>query len=489
MIIVGAGIGGLTAALLLATRGVRVTLLERAAAPGGKLRPLTLGGALLDVGPTVFTMRWVFEEIFAEAGADLAAELTLHPAATLARHAWSADARLDLFADIDRAADAIAAFAGPAAGHGYRRFVADARRTWQTLEAPFIRAAHPTPLGLVRAAGFAAMWRTRPFASLWQALGAYFPDPRLRQLFGRYATYCGASPFAAPATLMLVAHVEQDGVWLVEGGMHRLASAIADLAERAGATLRTGAQVDAIDVAHGRAVGVTLAGGERFAADAVICNADAAALAAGRFGTAARHAVPPPPRAGRSLSAVTWAMQARASGFPLLRHNVFFSADTRREFSEVFERRALPTQPTIYVCAQDRPDDDACQPPGDERLLCLVNAPPDGDIRSFTPDEILACEQRVFDHMTRCGLVLEAAPERMVVSTPNDFERLYPATGGGLYGQAVHGPFASFRRPHARTALPGLYLAGGSTHPGAGVPMAALSGRQAAAAVLADRDA
>jgi hypothetical protein len=163
-----------------------------------------------------------------------------------------------------------------------------------------------------------------PYATLWRSLARHFHDPRLQQLFGRYATYCGASPWAAPATLMLVAQVELDGVWAVEGGMHAVAQAIAGLAQRRGVTLRYGQACEQILVHHGRACGVRLADGSTLAADSVVFNGDANALAAGLLGEATRRAVPPTPPARRSLSAMTWAMNVRTEGFPLVRHNVFF---------------------------------------------------------------------------------------------------------------------------------------------------------------------
>jgi 1-hydroxycarotenoid 3,4-desaturase len=147
------------------------------------------------------------------------------------------DERLDLFADRERSADAIGALAGPDEARGFKRFCDRARRTFEVLDRPFIRSARPSVDRLVAGVGLRGLgdlWLANPFGTLWDSLGSFFRDPRLRQLFGRYATYCGSSPFRAPATLMLVAHVEQDGVWLVEGGMHRLARALADLA-RAGA--------------------------------------------------------------------------------------------------------------------------------------------------------------------------------------------------------------------------------------------------------------
>lgn len=507
--VVGAGVGGLAAALDLAARGLEVVVLERAPAPGGKMREVQAGGARLDAGPTVFTMRRVFESLFADAGARLCDHLSLRPAGVLARHAWSARERLDLHADPARTAEAIGRFSGPAEAARYLGFVEHARRVYRTLEGPFIRAPRPTPASLAAAAGAAELWRTRPFSTLWTALGSHFHDPRLRQLFGRYATYLGSSPFLAPATLMLVAHVEQEGVWMVEGGMHRVASALATLAERHGARFHYGAEVAEIPVRDGRATGVRLASGEWVPADAVVVNADPAALGAGLLGRDAAGAGSAPGQ--RSLSALTWALHARAEGFPLVRHNVFFGPDYAGEFDALFRRGRLPDVPTVYVCAQDRgaedrgaedrgaenpgaegrgsedgPAPDGPHRDGPERLFCLVNAPPTGDRGAPTPQEIARCEERAFGLLERCGLLIHRRPEATAITGPTEFARLFPGTGGALYGRASHGWTASFARPGARTRIAGLYLAGGGTHPGPGVPMAALSGRMAAASLVQD---
>ncbi|MBX9747990.1 MAG: phytoene desaturase [Roseococcus sp.] len=487
VLVIGAGIAGLTAAAMLAARGHDVTVLERQAAPGGKMRHLAIGEARIDGGPTVFTMRWVFDEIFAACGTTLADHLTLQPVEVLARHAWDgAPGRLDLFADIQRSAEAIGAFAGPAEARGYLTFVARAKKTFAALEAPFIRDSRPSPMALVGRAGIGGMGRllaTSPFTTLWNALGEHFNDPRLRQLFGRYATYVGSSPFLAPATLMLIAHVEQEGVWLVEGGMHRVARAFEALATAKGARFRYQADVTEILVRNGRAAGVRLADGEVFEAGSIISNGDVAALAAGRFGAAAAGAVAAVPRARRSLSAVTWAMHARTAGFPLVRHNVFFSDNYTREFNELTEQGRLPSTPTVYVCAQDRGDDDTAMD-GPERLLCLINAPARGDYRPLSASALAEAEAATFALLARAGLTIERSAETEILTTPTGFDALFPATGGALYGQAVHGWSATFARPGTQTQLPGLYVASGSAHPGAGVPMAALSGRLAALRVL-----
>jgi 1-hydroxycarotenoid 3,4-desaturase len=486
VVVVGAGIAGLAAALTLVARGLDVTVVERAERPGGKMREIAIGSRAIDSGPTVFTMRWVFDAVFAEIGETLDNHITLQPLDILARHAWSDGARLDLFADEARATDAIGDFAGRADAEGYRAFCADAKKIFDVLKTPFICAPAPSMTALLRSSGFRDLTAIKPFQTMWKALGRYFRDPRLQQLFGRYATYCGSSPFHAPATLMLVAHVESAGVWMVEGGMYRLAVALAAIATRRGARIRYGAEVTSVIAQSGQVSAVDLSNGERIAADAVVATADVAAIAQGLFGREAAKASAGCPEAARALSAMTWSCVAQARGFPLLRHNVFFSRDYRGEFESLFDRRQMPTEPTVYVCAQDRDDIPTTTSETAERLFILINAPAIGDRHRFELAEVNQCAQRTFGLLERCGLNIAATPGMMQITTPTDFNRLFPGTGGALYGRSSHGWMASFQRPGARTKLPGLYLAGGSAHPGPGVPMAALSGRMAAASLIED---
>ena len=489
VVIVGAGVGGLGCAARLAARGVPVRVLEKAGTVGGKLRTVEIDGLPLDAGPTVLTMRWVFDELFDDAGAALDDALTLTRATTLARHAWNDRGTLDLFADVDRSAEAIATFSGGAEAKRYLAFCERARSIYRTLEEPYLRASLPTPVSLAKRVGLkglGGLLRISPFATMWSELSTYFHDPRLKQLFGRYATYCGSSPFLAPATLMLVAHVEQDGVWLVDGGMHRIATALARLVERHGGTIRCGADVARIDVVDGRADAVVLADGERIEASAIVFNGDTAALATGLLGGDVVRAARSIGRAQRSLSAITWHLRASTRGVPLTRHNVFFGGDTTREFDELFARRTTPSDPTVYVCAQDRTADEA-PVDGAQRLMCLINAPADADVAALDEAQVARCTALMFGRLADCGLRIDPPTSPPTVTTPTDFARLFPATGGALYGRATHGWAASFERPAARSRLAGLYLAGGSVHPGPGLPMAALSGRQAADSVLADR--
>ena len=498
VVVVGAGIGGLVCAMLLAHGGVRVTLVESAAAPGGKMRQIMVGGLPIDSGPTVFTMRWVFEQIFALVGSRLSDCVALEPLDILARHAWrTSEHRLDLFTDVARSKDAIARFSSPAEAQRFEVFCQKAKDIYKHLEGPYIRSSRPTLLGMgadLGPGGLAALAGLGPFATLWQSLGNYFHDPRLRQLFGRYATYCGASPWAAPATLMLIAHVELDGVWSVRGGMHALAKAVAAQAETHGATLRYATPCQRVLVKDGKACGVELAGGEQVLADAVVFNGDASALAQGLLGDGSKKAAPLTPFDKRSLSAITWSVNSRVIDFPLVRHNVFFDDDYKREFHEIFTQHRLPSRGTVYVCAQDRADTQvgpgATKIEHNERLFCLVNAPAVGDMagsHSITDPEIESCQEQTSKLLGQCGLALDLSAEtaQVIRTTPNEFNQLFPGTGGALYGRASHGWIAPFQRPGSASKLPGLYLAGGSVHPGPGVPMAALSGQLAAVTVMA----
>ena len=490
VVIVGGGVGGLACAVLLAARGLDVTVIERAGSVGGKMRTVSVAGQQIDSGPTVFTMRWVFEEIFAAAGADFGACVKTTPLAILARHARDQHERFDLPADIAAATAAVSAFSGLDEGRRFAAFCADARAIYSTLKTTFLTAQRPGIFGLTQRIGFSqveALLGLRPFDTLWRALGSYFHDPRLRQLFGRYATYVGSSPFMSPATLMLIAHVEQVGVWSIDGGMQRLAEALMTLATAQGARVILNAEVSEIIVAHGRAAGVALRDGTRIAADAVVVNADPAAVSSGLFGASAQVATPAVNAADRSLSALTWSAVSRTSGFPLLRHNVFFSRDYAAEFADI-RRGSLPASPTIYVCAQDRGGRDDETSPGrdNERLLMLVNAPGRGDQGDLDQTEIAACQFQVLAALRRCGLDVTLNAAATEITQPATFHKLFPGTGGALYGRASHGWRASFQRPASHTKIPRLYLAGGATHPGAGVPMAALSGGLAAERLLSD---
>jgi 1-hydroxycarotenoid 3,4-desaturase len=488
IVVAGGGVAGLSAALALAAAGRRVTLCEAQPRIGGKARRLPSPAGPVNGGPTVFTMRGVFEELFAAAGARLEDHVTLHAEAVLARHAWSDGSTLDLFADPARSEAAVAEFAGPRAADELRAWTARARLLFEAFEGPVMRNPRPTPFGVALAAardGRRLLPAIAPLSTLWGATDRAFSDPRLKQLFARYATYVGGSPYLSPAILALIWRAEAAGVWRVKGGMAALAEALGALAAERGAEIRTGAPVAEIELAGGRVSGVRLADGERLPAEAVVFNGDPGALGAGLLGPAVRGAAPALERAKRSLSAWVWTFAAAPEGFGLEHHTVFFGEDYRAEFADIFERRHTPRSPTLYLCAQDR---GAGLPPpsGPERLMMILNAPADGDGPPPDREEIEACQTRVFERLRRMGLRLAEPDPATALTTPWDFAKLFPGTGGAIYGAAPHGSFATFRRPMTRTRAPGLYLAGGGAHPGPGVAMSCLSGRLAAEAIMTD---
>jgi 1-hydroxycarotenoid 3,4-desaturase len=485
VVVIGAGAGGLSAALSLASRGIEVRVLERAAAPGGKMRRIDLGGAHVDGGPTVFTMRWVFDELFAQAGASLDDHVRLGAAKILARHVWPSHGpeAFDLHADVAQTKDAIGRLAGAREARGYQRFVDHTRRIFEAVDEPFLRSPKPSlrsALGLATRAGLSIFARIDAHRTMHDALSDFFRDPRLLQLFGRYATYAGSSPFAAPATLNVIAHVEQRGVFRVEGGMFALAEGLARRAAELGAIFTYDADVVEVAVSRGRVRGVCLASGEIVPADAVIFNGDPGALASGALGTGVRRATTV--RGEPSLSAITVAFLATPSGLAPELHNVVFSRDDRHEMDQLFSRRRVPEDATVYLFAPDR-GDARVTPPARERFFALINAPsteahrPHGDADAW--------KTKVLTTLARAGLRLSNV-STPVVTTPSDFARMFPGSGGAIYGAASHRMTAAFARAGATTKVRGLFLAGGAVHPGAGVPMAARSGMIAASAVIED---
>ena len=480
-IVIGAGIAGLAASLRLAVGGMQVTLLERHNHPGGKIRTLHSDAGPVDAGPTVLTMRHVFDDLFACASVQLRDHVTLVPQSILARHFWSDGSQLDLHADPLRSRDAIADFAGAHAADDFMRFHKRTQKLFAAFDAPMMQAPAPrmrelVPHVLKHPSLIPAM---APLSTLKQSLTKAFRDKRLAQLFGRYATYVGGSPHLSPAILSLIWQAEAEGVWVVEGGMHRLAHAIATLARHKGVDIRYNTHVDRIVTEHGRATAVEIDGTYRLEAEAILYAGDPRALATGSMGAALKSVAPQTATLPRSFSARVHSFAATPQGVDLAHHNVFFATDPDSEFDDLAAGR-IPTKPTLYLCAEDRGF--GAPPPTVERFEIISNAP--ATDQEPPQQELNQWHHQIMQTMADMGVTFDPTPPPTSITTPAIFADLFPETLGALYGQTPHGMTASLQRPTAIAPIANLFLAGGGTHPGAGVPMATLSARHAAEAIL-----
>lgn len=480
-VVIGAGIGGLSAALRLATRGLRVTVVEATDAPGGKMRTSPSVAGPVDIGPTVLTMRPVFEALFAGVGERLEDHVTLHRDPLLARHWWRDGSSLDLFDDPDQSLAAVQSFAGSKAAQQFQRFSASAKAMFEAFEGPIMQAGTPAlgPLTSHVLRNPSLIPAMTPGLSLARRLQMSFSDPRLRQLFGRYATYVGGSPYQSPAVLGLIWHSEAQGVWSVQGGMHALATALHDLAVSKGVEFVFGQAADRIEQQSGRVTAVHLADGTKLSTDIAVFNGDPRALRKGMLGASIAQAVSKVGTEPRSLSAFVWGFAAEPHGIQLAHHNVFFCKNPADEFRDLRKGR-MPRDATLYVCAQDRGH---TTPSGPERFEIIMNGPSG---HKTTEKDKHTCLTRTFETLEAMGLAFSPTPKIAALTTPVDFHKAFPASEGSLYGRSPHGMMATFQRPTARTEIRGLYLAGGGAHPGAGVPMACLSGKHAAEAILSD---
>ena len=481
------------AAAELAVARVPVLVLEACAAPGGKMHREHVDHWPMEIGPTVLTLREVFDELFDRAGSSLEQAVPLKKQSRLARHFWPDGTQLDLYADLNASCDAIADVFGSEAAAGYRSYAAYAEHLYLTAQEPFIYAPRRSLARTMWHFGrrvFTVAKQVDAGRTMDEALLAFFPHtPKLRQLFGRYATYAGASPYLAPATLHLISHVERMGVWTVVGGLSHLAEAIAKLIVQHGGHLRYRAPVAEILRSRGRVRGVRLADGEVLDADHVIVNADIRAVEADALLPQPSGAAPPalarvldkePP----SLSALVLGMVAQVTGTPLAGNNVFFRAGgAQAEFEALFGRRALVTDPTFSVYASDRAENEGGVLEGQERLMGLIHAP--AGLAPLRADEAARWQQVMLARMAQneVQVSLKHAP---LLRQPKDFAKRFFGSQGALYGRPPHSWRDFFARSGSRTATSGMYLAGGGVHPGAGVPMAALSGRLAAVALLED---
>jgi len=468
ILVVGAGVGGLAAAARLAAAGHLVTVLEQGPRAGGKAGRWQRGGYTFDTGPSLLTMPWVFQELFADTGAPLDAHVELMRVEPVTRYSFADGSGFDLSADLPVAIEALEAWS-PGAGSDWTCFLGTCAAMWRAAT-PFLSGPPPWPPRRPRRGEAApdarALLGVRPWHTLRSLARVLARDPRLRLVIERFATYAGADPRRAPAALAVAGYVEHAfGAWHVRGGLYRLVEALVQRLAALDVELRFGERVAGIMRSGRRVSGVVTDAGEMLAADVVVWNGDALTLEEMLRGGASGSCKPP---RERSLSGFALMLGLRGRRQDLVHHAITFPADYDAEFDDVFEQRRLVRDPTLYVSASCATD--PAQAPADaENWFVLVNAPAGA---LLSPAQEDAYEAQLVERL--------GVRERVVVSarrSPSELERDTGAVGGAIYGAAPHGRLGTMRRPGPVVrGVRGLYRVGGTAHPGGGLPLVALSG-------------
>jgi phytoene desaturase len=479
VVVIGGGLGGLAAAARLARLRHDVTLVERADAVGGKIGRLTRDGFTFDTGPSVVTLPATLRDLFLKTGRPLEDALELRPLSPLAHYRFADGVELDLpNTGVNDVADAFAATLGHRAGDEWRRFHAKAERLWDVVRGPFIEA----PLGGPASLAALALRRpldvkvVAPWRSLRDVARAAFHDPRQQMLLERYATYAGSDPRRAPGVLAVIPYVEHTfRGWHVVGGLRTIVTAVQQRALDRGVVVRTGVEAVAVTRTGPRVDGVRLADGETLPADVVVSDVDARHLYAELLPDGGMQR-----RLGRmtpSLSGFVLLLGLRGTTPDLRQQTVLFGADYDTEFDSVFGAQARPVDdPTIYVSA---PRDSGSAPVGHESWFVLVNAPRQGQgpgsIDWELPGVGSSYAELLLDRLAQRGLDVR---DRIVLRehrTPADLDRETNSPGGAIYGSSSNGWRAAVLRPANRSPVPGLFLVGGSAHPGGGIPLVLMS--------------
>jgi phytoene desaturase len=470
-VVIGAGVGGLAVAARLAASGHRVTVFEQAEVVGGKLgqyeRRTAEGLFRFDTGPSLLTLPQVFADLFRATGAELSEELSLVPLDPLVRHVFADGTRLDSCAGHDEFTRRIGSALGSAAADDWRALWRRAGRVWDASWRDVLTSTMDSPMRILRLA-----WQLRDLAAIapgrsLSGLGrGYLRDPRLRALLDRYATYAGADPRRAPAALVAIPYAELAfGGWYLRGGLGTLAGALLRRCAAHGVRVELGTRVTGIEAAGGAVTGVRLAGGATVPAELVVSNVDALALY--------RDLLPDPRRAGRlterSLAGFVVLLALRKGSTAPAQHTVYFPPEYGSEFTDIFGATPRPARdPAVFVTVADDP---AVRPAGYEACFVLVNAPPQGPVDWRTPGLAGGYADQVLDTLAARGVEVRDRVLFREVRTPADLQDGTGTPGGAIYGTPAH----RLLRPGNRGPVRGLYLVGGSTHPGGGLPLVALS--------------
>ena len=485
--VIGGGLGALSGAIRLAQLGFSVELFEKNPKIGGKVNEVILQGYRFDTGASLLTMPSVIDELFDVAGFKRSDYLDFVPIDPICRYFFSDGSVMDTSADKAKMKAAIAELS-PNDVKGYQRFLKYAERIHDLTAEIFMRTPIHEFRKLMRPRHFRTLFRLHhidPFRTVHESVSRFFSDPRLVQLFDRYATYNGSDPFQAPATLNIIPYIEYGlGGYYIRGGIYRLVDALEAVAREQGVQISTSAEVERICHAGNRRVTGVQVNGERVAADYVLCGADAV-VAYQELIDGYQQQREKVNQLEPSLSGMVFLWGVKGKHHKLAHHNIIFSSDYRTEFRQIFRDQRAPDEPTIYIAITSKTD--AADAPADgENWFVLLNMP------SLAPGQIWEQEKGRMRHIVldRLKQLDFDIVDRIVVEriyTPADFSELYASNRGSIYGVSSNSKTTAFKRlPNRSRLLKGLYFAGGSVLPGGGVPLVMLSGKMAAMLIAED---
>lgn len=484
-IVIGSGLAGLATACTLAARGYSVTVVEKNDWLGGKAALLEDRGYRFDMGPTILTLPSVLHRVFQEAGRKLDEYLDMVRLDPQWRCFYEDGTHFDLLESLPEMKNRLREYTGTeATGNGYEKFMAISKKLdevsnkfffWKSVGgiADTMNVKESLSLDVLRDVMSLRFGRT--VAGL---VRSHIPDARIAQMIDHFTQYVGSSPEASPAVLCGIAHMQtNEGIWYPMGGTRAVPEALVRLGRELGVQYVTGRQVKSIDSQSGRVTGVTLDNGQSLKATTVVSNSDCVRTCEELLPDKVAKQFLKKRKFEAACSGVVLYLGLRKKYEHILHHNFVFSRDPHVEFDQIYNQGEPAADPTCYVCAPSLSGDNVA--PGDgEALYVLVHTP---YLRKHHQwDKMLPAYRNVIIDKLKKTAGMEDIEERIEVEhtlTPADIHRRYHVLNGAIYGLASHGRFLGAFKPANRVAeMKGLYLAGGSAHPGPGMPMVVMSG-------------
>ena len=474
--VIGSGVGGLGAAIRLAARGNRVAVFEQASMPGGKLSQIKQDGFRFDTGPSLFTLPQLVDELFEIAGENPADHFSYSKLPLSCKYFWDDGMVINAWQNTDRFADEIEEQAG-VEGRQIKSFLEKSKRLYElTAEVFMFNSLHKPGNYFSKAFRKSMLFvhELDSFTSMHLRNRRWFSNPRITQLFDRYATYNGSNPYQTPATLNIIAHLEHNiGAFFPEKGMYSIAESLYQLALRKGVTFHFNTPVEKIIIENKKATGLKI-GKYNHQFDSIVSNVDVWNLY--KYLLPEQKAPAATNKSQRSSSALIfyWGINRE---FPQLEvHNVLFANNYRQEFDHLFDIKTISPDPTVYLFISSKTvEGDA--PRGMENWYVMINVPENNG-----QDWDTMITQARKNIIARINKVLKTDIEKYIlferIADPRSIEKDTGSYGGSLYGNSSNNPFAAFmRHPNFRKKLKNLYFTGGSVHPGGGIPLCLASAK------------